>query len=159
MPDQIRKHQENEEGFTLIELMVVVLIIAILLAIAIPTFLGARNRSNDRAAQSSLRNGLTVAKVLFTENQDYLNATPGSLAAEEPSLTFQAAASSSFKVVSVDATAVTGAEFGAAALSKSGDCFLIRDISGVGGGTRYGVQSPSTACTGTAALSVTGLDW
>ncbi len=40
-----RRENENEEGFTLIELMVVVLIIAILIAIAIPTFLGARNRA------------------------------------------------------------------------------------------------------------------
>ena len=46
-----------EEGFTLIELMVVLLIIAILLAIAIPTFLGVTNSASDRAAQSNLTNG------------------------------------------------------------------------------------------------------
>ncbi|MDE3206718.1 MAG: prepilin-type N-terminal cleavage/methylation domain-containing protein, partial [Acidobacteriota bacterium] len=46
------RRDRDEEGFTLIELMVVVLIIAILLAIAIPTFLGARNGANARAAQS-----------------------------------------------------------------------------------------------------------
>jgi len=48
MLDMLRKRRNDEEGFTLIELMVVVLIIAILLAIAIPTFLGARERANDR---------------------------------------------------------------------------------------------------------------
>ena len=46
----------GEDGFTLIELMVVILIIAILIAIAIPTFLGARQKAQDRAAQSNLRN-------------------------------------------------------------------------------------------------------
>ena len=45
------ERRRDEEGFTLIELMVVVLIIAILIAIAIPTFLGARPRAQDRAAQ------------------------------------------------------------------------------------------------------------
>ena len=49
MLEALRKRLEHdEEGFTLIELMVVVLIIAILLAIAIPTFLGARSRAQDR---------------------------------------------------------------------------------------------------------------
>ena len=58
MGSWLRSRLDSEEGFTLIELMVVVLIIAILIAIAIPTFLGARQRAQDRAAQSDLRNGL-----------------------------------------------------------------------------------------------------
>jgi len=55
-----RLADRSEEGFTLIELMVVVLIIAILLAIAIPSFLGARGKAQDRAAQSNVRNALTA---------------------------------------------------------------------------------------------------
>jgi type IV pilus assembly protein PilA len=47
--------------------MVVVLIIAILIAIAIPTFLGARTRAQDRAAQTSLRNALVAAKSIYTD--------------------------------------------------------------------------------------------
>ena len=66
--DQARS---TDDGFTLIELMVVVLIIAILLAIAIPTFLGAQNKAKDRSAQSSLRNGLTAAKTIYTDSSDY----------------------------------------------------------------------------------------
>jgi prepilin-type N-terminal cleavage/methylation domain-containing protein len=65
---------EREGGFTLIELMVVVLIIAILIAIAIPTFLGARSRAQDRAAQASLRNALVAAKSIHTDSQDYSKA-------------------------------------------------------------------------------------
>ena len=63
----------REDGFTLVELMVVVLIIAILIAIAIPTFLGARVRAQDRSAQSNLRNALTAAKVYYADGdtQDY----------------------------------------------------------------------------------------
>ena len=62
-----RLAKDDEDGFTLIELMVVVLIIAILIAIAIPTFLGAQDRARDRGAQSDLRNGLTAAKTLATD--------------------------------------------------------------------------------------------
>ena len=73
MREQLRKRLEGqtEEGFTLIELMVVVLIIAILLAIAIPSFLGARGKAQDRAAQSNVRNALTAEKTYFTDNQSY----------------------------------------------------------------------------------------
>src|SRR5207245_6474375 len=66
-----RRHRGQEEGFTLIELMVVVLIIALLIAIAIPTFLGARQRAQDRAAQSDIRNGLTAEKTVYTDLQKY----------------------------------------------------------------------------------------
>src|SRR4051794_17307474 len=124
-----RSESRDERGFTLIELMVVVLIIAILLAIAIPTFLGARNRANDRAAQSSLRNALTAAKTIYTDNQDYTQADATKLATVEPSLSFVAAgvASTTFKSVSVDSSA--SATWAAASLSKSGTCFMIKDAS------------------------------
>mgnify|MGYP001135350547 CR=1 FL=1 len=65
----------RDEGFTLIELMVVVLIIAILIAIAIPTFLGARRRAQNRAAQSNLRNALTAEKTYYVDAQQYADAT------------------------------------------------------------------------------------
>jgi type IV pilus assembly protein PilA len=83
-----RRRGDDEEGFTLIELMVVVLIIAILIAIAIPTFLGARQRAQDRAAQSDLRNGLTTEKTIYTDNQLYTSDTTaaGALNTNESSL-------------------------------------------------------------------------
>jgi prepilin-type N-terminal cleavage/methylation domain-containing protein len=64
-----------EAGFTLIELMVVLLIIAILLAIAIPTFLGVTNTASDRAAQSNLTNALTEGKTLYEVNAAYASNT------------------------------------------------------------------------------------
>jgi type IV pilus assembly protein PilA len=137
MLKSVRDRRESEEGFTLIELMVVVLIIAILIAIAIPTFLGARQRANDRAAQSSLRNALTAAKTSFTDTSDYTASTGANLKVIEPSLNFASAApSTDFKTVSVVA-APTGQSWWAAVLSKSGTCYGIEDNSGAGGGTTY----------------------
>ena len=79
-----RRHEE--EGFTLIELMVVVLIIGILIAIALPTFLGARGRAQDKAALTDLRNGVAAAKTFFTDNDTYVGFDNAAGAAIEPAL-------------------------------------------------------------------------
>lgn len=73
--DEMEGEGEAEAGFTLIELMVVLLIIAILLAIAIPTFLGVTGSANDRAAQSNLTNALTEVKAQYQNSQTYCEAT------------------------------------------------------------------------------------
>ncbi len=151
----------KDEGFTLIELMVVVLIIAILLAIAIPTFLGAQNKAKDRSAQSSLRNTVTVAKTANADKQDYAAVTLADLIAAEPSLSFVAKATTSGdpKVVSVDFNATN--TFIAAAWSKAGTCFFIRDDS-ANGTTPYGKDATLTAttCKASAAGTATwGASW
>ena len=57
----------NEEGYSLVELVVVVVIIGILVAVVIPTFLGAKGRAEDRAAEANLRTGLVTAKTYYTD--------------------------------------------------------------------------------------------
>ncbi len=131
-----RRRRDDEEGFTLIELMVVVLIIAILIAIAIPTFLGARARAQDRAAQSDLRNGLTAEKTVYTDNQTYISdVTTTGLKGVEPSLKWGTVAASNLVVfLSPDTLSVCLSE-----VSKSGTTFSIQDIGqGSNAGTYYG---------------------
>jgi prepilin-type N-terminal cleavage/methylation domain-containing protein len=82
--------RDDDGGFTLIELMVVVLIIAILLAVAIPTFLGARERANARAAQSNLRNALTNELTFFADDQKFTD-DPAKLSGMDSSLQYASA--------------------------------------------------------------------
>ena len=77
----------EDAGFTLIELMVVLLILAILLAIAIPTFLGVTGGANDRAAQSNLNTALTATKTQATQaGQSYSGITTTLMNTAEPSI-------------------------------------------------------------------------
>ena len=155
-----RRINQEEEGFTLIELMVVVLIIAILLAIAIPTFLGARNAANARAAQSNLRNALTAEQTYYTNNQswdtDPSTATAGSVAAEETALTWTTTAGvkpGNSILVSSD-SADNGVVMTAA--GQDGHCYSIEAIdqpasTGIAAGTYYYESSTTTASSGCSA--------
>ncbi len=79
-----RTRLTSEAGFTLIELMVVVLIIGILIAIALPTYLGARKRAQDRAMETDMRTGLAAALSYYTESQAWDGFDAAAANGEEP---------------------------------------------------------------------------
>ena len=62
---------KDQKGFTLIELMIVIAIIGILAAIAIPQFAAYRKRSYDSSSTADLRNAATAQEAYYVDNDNY----------------------------------------------------------------------------------------
>ncbi len=149
--------RRDDGGFTLIELMTVVLIIGILIAVLIPTFLGATRRANDRAIQSSLRNALTAAKIVYTDQSDYTLATAATLNTEGVPVTFVDAATAPVgqNQISVAPASATYIVFGAR--SKSGTCFYLADDAI--NGTTYASGAGAGGCAENTAPAAGNAAW
>jgi type IV pilus assembly protein PilA len=117
----------NEHGFSMIELTVVLMIIAVLLGIAVPTFLGFRGRAEDTAAKQTAVLAVTTARGIG-EDPMFSGVNTFTLNGAEPSLTFVngSAPSTSFTVVSHALPGAGQDIFVAAVLSASGTCHMIR---------------------------------
>src|SRR6266508_4422040 len=78
---------QEESGFTLVELLVVMLILGILAAIAIPAFFNQRNKATDSQAKVSARTAETAMETFATDHGGkYSTATAADLTAIEPTL-------------------------------------------------------------------------
>jgi type IV pilus assembly protein PilA len=71
MPESLRQRAQSEKGFTLVELLVVIVIIGILAAIALPNFLGQRTKAQDVSAKSNARNMVSQMESCFADGGTY----------------------------------------------------------------------------------------
>ena len=128
-----RTARDGEAGFSMIELMVVLTILAILIAVAVPSLLSATKPAADRRAETILHTALLAGRAAAGDRDTYVGVGPADLSPAEHSLRFIAASSDAESVrneVSVRTGTIGGADFLLVATrSASGRCFALLDRS------------------------------
>jgi type IV pilus assembly protein PilA len=134
---QARRTLAGERGFTFVELLIVILIIGVLAAIAIPNFIGQRNKGSDANAKSYVRAVATAEEAYLVEKDAYTNQL-SELVVVEPTLSQVPDGTTQPTFTNVGAKTFT-----ASVKSSSGNTFAVskmasgtttRSCTGTGGG-------------------------
>lgn len=164
MFSKLNKRMKGEGGFTLIELLVVIIIIAILAAIAIPTFLGQRQKANDAASKSLVRNAMTAIESAYVDRREFGTITQAELQAIEPTITWTDAGDGGggLDYADPDGTQPTGTIAATTALNAvnwGGDAqaYTIGSLSA--SGNIFAVYSSKSGTEGTVFSKMIGSTW
>ena len=121
MINRLRVRAQGESGFTLVELLVVMLILGLLAAIAIPAFFNQRTKAQDAEAKSTVKTAQTAMETYATDNNGaYTGADRPKLKAIEPTLSSASSGTNTITTLTVASNAYT-----LTVTSSSGNTFSI----------------------------------
>lgn len=142
---------KKESGFTLTELLVVIVIVGILSAVAIPMFLRQQEKAHDTAVKSDIANAALAADAYYVEDLSYPTTAAGFSSDDGAPLASPGTSYVAF---------VTGDNYVIYGLSRSGSLFRMERSSGAGAEKVTGAALPTAAPT-TDGLTgtVTAVEW
>jgi type II secretory pathway pseudopilin PulG len=94
---RIRQHLDHENGFAGIEALIVVGLLGVTLAVAVPSVLGLRSGSADSATRSSLREAMPAADAYFADHKTYAGLDSTDLIRIDPRVSLTVAVTSAKK--------------------------------------------------------------
>jgi type IV pilus assembly protein PilA len=158
-----RRPRVHDEGFTLVELAVVIVIIGVLLVLALPSFLNIRSRADDLAARDALRRTSLTARLLYEDPHTFAVGEAAFQAAEPGLIYRRVPALPSPEPSTGPATMVYFGDesvFGAVVRSRSGRCFLTAVVGAGQLFVTHARQTESSAeCTLPASLVTPDAPW
>ena len=131
---------EREDGFTLVELMVVVLIIAVLVAMGLASYYGMRRVADDTGVQMDLVTGAKVQALNHLETGEF-TAVGATLLAIEPNLSYSVAGNPATTIAVIIEPGREGIDVCLFAQTEHGDWFSLHHSAT--DGDRYGNASPA----------------
>lgn len=142
--ERLRNKSREESGFTLVELLVVMLILGILAAIAIPAFFNQRDKAKNSEAKANARTAQTAMETCYTDKGTYAGCTlvagVGTLATIEPTLLNQPVTASAQSATAYTITATSTA---------SATPAPTYGIARTSGGVTYPCGAGQSDCSGT----------